>query len=74
MPDDVQDAGDDRLIIIVGGDALALNTAREICARPGNRVNVLWQDDSEFEHAVEDIGACVCELLANAPVGERLAA
>src|SRR5437764_1688506 len=57
MPDHAQGAGGERLIIIVGGDALALNTAREICARPGNRVNVLWQDDSEFEHAVEDIGA-----------------
>src|SRR5947209_7505233 len=57
MPDDTPDAGGNRLIIIVGGDALALNTAREICARAGHRVNVLWQDDSEFEQALEEIGA-----------------
>src|SRR5438045_8127286 len=57
MPDDAKEAGGNRLLIIIGGDALALNTAREICARPGNRVNVLWQDDSEFEQAVEEIGA-----------------
>ena len=44
-------------MIIVGGDALALGTAREICLIPGNRVVVLWHDEPEFAAAVEAIGA-----------------
>ena len=55
MPDDPRTPGE-RLIIIVGGDALALTTAREIC-RPGHRVNVLWLSDEELERAVAAIGA-----------------
>jgi voltage-gated potassium channel Kch len=45
------------LIIVVGGDALALNTAEEICELHGHRVVVLWRADGEFAHAVERIGA-----------------
>jgi voltage-gated potassium channel Kch len=56
MPDDVREADGERLIIVVGGDALALSTAREISTRPGHRVNVLWQGDGEFQQAVESIG------------------
>ena len=56
MPDQARSAGD-RLIIIVGGDALALTTAQEICALSGHRVNVLWGGDGEFAHAVEETGA-----------------
>jgi voltage-gated potassium channel Kch len=44
-------------MIIVGGDALALGTAREICLSPGNRVVVLWPADPEFAAALEAIGA-----------------
>lgn len=56
MPDEARGAGH-RLIIIVGGDALALTTAQEICELPDHRVNVLWEDDGEFADAVERIGA-----------------
>ena len=44
-------------VIIVGGDALALSTAREICALPGHRVTVLWTADVEFAREVEAVGA-----------------
>ena len=30
-------------VLIVGGDALALNTARELCQLQGHRVTVLWR-------------------------------
>jgi voltage-gated potassium channel Kch len=44
-------------MIIVGGDALALGTAREICLIPGHRVVVLWAAEPEFAAAVEAVGA-----------------
>jgi Trk K+ transport system NAD-binding subunit len=44
-------------IIIVGGDALALSTAGELCLLPGHCINVLWPADSEFAAAVESVGA-----------------
>ncbi|MBV9150567.1 MAG: NAD-binding protein, partial [Alphaproteobacteria bacterium] len=44
-------------IIIVGGDALALSTARELCLVPGHRVVVLWPEDVEFARAVAQVGA-----------------
>jgi len=44
-------------MIVVGGDALALSTAREICKLPGHRVVVLWPADLEFAVAVEAVGA-----------------
>src|SRR4051812_27576518 len=44
-------------MIIVGGGALAVSTAREICLMPGHRVIVLWQADSEFAAEVEAAGA-----------------
>jgi len=44
-------------VIIIGGDALALNTAREIGQVPGHRVVVLWPADPEFAAAVEAVGA-----------------
>ncbi len=44
-------------MIIVGGDALALGTAREICQLPGHRVVVLWAAEAEFAAAVEAVGA-----------------
>ncbi len=44
-------------MIIVGGDELALSTARDLCSLPGNRVAVLWPADGEFAAAVEACGA-----------------
>jgi voltage-gated potassium channel Kch len=43
-------------VLIVGGDALALNTAREICQLQGHHVTVLWHHDGEFARQVESIG------------------
>src|SRR2546423_2683705 len=50
-------ANDPLLMIIVGGDALALSTARELCLIPGYRVVVLWPEDGEFARAVAAVGA-----------------
>src|SRR5437762_5561688 len=47
----------DLLMIIVGGGALALSTARELCQLRGLRIVVLWPADPEFAGAVEGIGA-----------------
>jgi Trk K+ transport system NAD-binding subunit len=47
----------DLLMIIVGGDALALSTARELCQLRGRRIIVLWPADPEFARAVESVGA-----------------
>jgi voltage-gated potassium channel Kch len=54
----------DLAVIVVGGDALALSTAREICLAQGYRVTVLWGADAEFARAVEAIGA---RFVAGAP-------
>ncbi len=50
-------AAADSTIIIVGGDALALGTAREISLLQDHRVVVLWPAEPEFAAAVEAIGA-----------------
>ncbi|TMK09238.1 MAG: hypothetical protein E6G72_11790, partial [Alphaproteobacteria bacterium] len=47
----------DLLMIIVGGDALALSTARELSLLQGRRIVVLWPADLEFASAVEAVGA-----------------
>ncbi len=44
-------------VIIVGGDNLALNTAREVCQLPDHRVVVLWPADGEFAARVAAVGA-----------------
>src|SRR5260221_3334189 len=44
-------------MIVVGGDQLALSTARELSLLPGQRVVGLWQADADFERAVEEVGA-----------------
>lgn len=54
----------DSTIVIVGGDALALSTARELCLIPGHRVVVLWPGDEEFARAVE---ACGADFVAQRP-------
>jgi len=47
----------DPVMIVVGGGAIALGTAQELCALQGHRVVVLWHRDSDFARAVEGIGA-----------------
>jgi voltage-gated potassium channel Kch len=44
-------------MIIVGGGAIALSTAQELCELQGHRVIVLWRRDPDLERAVEGIGA-----------------
>ena len=51
---------DEIRIIIVGGDALALSTAGELCLLPGHRVSVLWPADPEFAASVKSVGAQLC--------------
>ncbi|MBV8132114.1 MAG: NAD-binding protein [Alphaproteobacteria bacterium] len=48
---------DDPVMIVVGGGAIALSTAQELCALQGHRVVVLWRRDPDFTRAVEGIGA-----------------
>jgi len=47
----------DPVMIVVGGGAIALSTAQELCALQGHRVVVLWRSDPDLGRAVEDIGA-----------------
>src|ERR1700758_1429153 len=44
-------------MIVVGGGAIALSTAEELCALQGHRVVVLWRRDPDLARAVESIGA-----------------
>jgi Trk K+ transport system NAD-binding subunit len=44
-------------IVVVGGDQLALSTARELTMLPGQHVVVLWQADADFERAIQAVGA-----------------
>jgi Trk K+ transport system NAD-binding subunit len=48
---------DDPVMIVIGGGAIALSTAQELCALQGHRVVVLWRRDPDFARAVEGIGA-----------------
>ncbi len=50
-------AAAEAVIIVVGGDMLALNTVQELCALRRHRVVVLWRGDPDFVRAVEGIGA-----------------
>ena len=59
-------------MIVVGGDALALSTARDICLLQDYRVVVLWPADSEFAAAVEACGAAL--VAARPESSEGLAA
>ena len=47
----------DPVMIVVGGGAIALSTAQELCALQGHRVVVLWRRDPDLGRAVENIGA-----------------
>src|ERR1700756_3788116 len=48
---------DDPVMIVVGGGAIALSTAQELCALKGHRVVVVWTRDPDFACTVEAIGA-----------------
>src|SRR6516165_7689870 len=52
----VGEAGDP-VMVVVGGGAIALGAAQELCALQGHRVVVLWRQDPDFGRAVESIGA-----------------
>src|SRR6516165_9272818 len=52
----VAEAGDP-VMVVVGGGAIALGAAQELCALQGHRVVVLWRRDPDFSRAVENIGA-----------------
>ncbi|MBV8150666.1 MAG: NAD-binding protein [Candidatus Eremiobacteraeota bacterium] len=45
------------LIIIVGGDALALRVCEELCATEGHVVALMWNPDEELKYRVERMGA-----------------
>ena len=49
--------GEPSIIIIVGGGAIALSTAQELCFLQGLRVVVVWTSDPEFARSVEGVGA-----------------
>jgi len=48
---------DDRPIVIVGGDLLALRVCAELCAVRWNRVTVLWHADDDLAERVRRLGA-----------------
>jgi voltage-gated potassium channel Kch len=50
-------APDDVLTLVVGDDALAINTAAEICRQPGQRVTVIGAAGQEFANAAVAAGA-----------------
>jgi len=45
------------LIIIVGGNALALRVCEELCGTQGHRVAVLWSHDHDIASRLERLGA-----------------
>jgi voltage-gated potassium channel Kch len=56
-------------VIIVGGDALALSAARDICLLNDHRVVVLWSADAEFAAAAEACGARCLAARPDSPEG-----
>jgi hypothetical protein len=57
----------DPVMIVVGGGAIALSTAQELCALQTHRVVVLWTRDPDFARAVETIGAAYIVLVPTVP-------
>jgi Trk K+ transport system NAD-binding subunit len=49
---------DEPLILVVGGDALAIRVCEELCSTRGHRVALVWPHDHEIAKAVEAIGNC----------------
>ncbi|GAC1408244.1 MAG: NAD-binding protein [Candidatus Velthaea sp.] len=45
------------LIIVVGGDALAIRVCEELCGTQGHRVALLWMHSPELAEKVERLGA-----------------
>jgi Trk K+ transport system NAD-binding subunit len=45
------------LIIVVGGDALAIRVCEELCGTQGHRVALLWTHDAEIASKAERLGA-----------------
>jgi Trk K+ transport system NAD-binding subunit len=45
------------LIIVIGGDALAMRVLEELCGTQGHRVALLWMHDHEIAQRVEKLGA-----------------
>jgi Trk K+ transport system NAD-binding subunit len=45
------------LILVVGGDKLALRVTEELCATQGHRVALMWNHDAEVAAHVERLGA-----------------
>src|SRR5487761_2226400 len=52
------------LILVVGGDALAVRVCEELCSTQGHRVALVWPHDHELAKQLERIG---CEYLPFAP-------
>jgi Trk K+ transport system NAD-binding subunit len=52
------------LILVVGGDALALRVCEELCATQGHRVALLWVHDHELAAKLDRLG---CEYFPHAP-------
>ena len=45
------------LILVVGGDELALRVVEELCATQGHRVALLWKSDPDLAYRVQKSGA-----------------
>ena len=56
--------GDVPLILVVGGDALAVRICEELCSTQGHRVAAVWTHDHELAKHLERIN---CEYLPFAP-------
>ena len=56
--------GDIPLILVVGGDALAVRVCEELCSTQGHRVALVWPHDHELQKQLERIN---CEYLPFAP-------
>ena len=52
------------LILVVGGDALAVRVCEELCSTQGHRVALVWPHDHELSKQLERIK---CEYLPFAP-------
>ena len=53
------------LIIIVGGNALALRVCEELCGTQGHRVAVLWSHDHDIASRLERLGASYVAFAPN---------
>jgi len=53
------------LIIVVGGDALAIRVCEELCGTQGHRVALLWMHEPDIAAKVERLGATYVDLPPN---------